>query len=188
MSTRLIAEAARRGQSMAARLALAAWSFRSTVLAMSPGREHRGWCGGVNLGSRRPISSVSYRFRERVAGLSLRLDTLPMGAAPSFVYGTSSSFALRLTMGLIALLKRLVRGTPAPIVRTRLTMAEATVLGKQAAGNHWLCDSLNVATADRLPDGTVVWIVETGGVGSFLRIVLDDASGAVLDRKEHTGR
>lgn len=69
-----------------------------------------------------------------------------------------------------------------------MTAAEATSVGKQAAGDHWLRDSLNVATPDRLSSGAVVWIVETGGVGSFLRIVIDDASGAVLDRKEHSGR
>ena len=91
-------------------------------------------------------------------------------------------------MGLVDLLKRLVRGEPPPVIPTRMTAAEARSLGKEAAGDHWLRNSLNVATADRLPDGTVVWIVETGGVGSFLRIVLDDASGAVLDRKEHSGR
>jgi len=91
-------------------------------------------------------------------------------------------------MGFVDLLKRLIRGAPAPVIPTRLTAAEATASAKAEAGDHWLRHSLNVATADRLPDGRVVWIVETGGVGSFLRIVLDDASGAVLDRKEHTGR
>ena len=86
------------------------------------------------------------------------------------------------------LLKRVVRGTPPPVIPTRLTSTDAVALAKQAASDHWLRNSLNVATAGRREDGAVVWTVETGGVGSFLRITIDDASGAVLDRQSHNGR
>jgi hypothetical protein len=51
-----------------------------------------------------------------------------------------------------------------------------------------LRDKLNVATLRRDGQGTLAWSVETGGVGSHLRIVIDDASGCVLEHSAHEGR
>jgi hypothetical protein len=91
-------------------------------------------------------------------------------------------------MILIDILKRLMRGPPSATVPTRLTSAEAVALAQQAAGDHWLRNELAVATAQRHQDGRAVWVVETSGVGSHLRLVIDDASGELIDRTEHAGR
>lgn len=93
-----------------------------------------------------------------------------------------------IVMRVIALVEGRIRGVPRPVTQTRLSAIEAINLAKQAARDHWLRDSLGVATADRLDNGLVVWTVETGGVGSFQRFTIDDASGAILDRGEHVGR
>lgn len=91
-------------------------------------------------------------------------------------------------MALIDLLKRLVSGAPPATVRTRLTPAEAVALARQAAGDHWLRNELAVASAQRHQDGRAVWVVETSGVGSFLGLVIDDASRELISRTEHAGR
>ena len=91
-------------------------------------------------------------------------------------------------MGLGEIIKRLIRGAPPPVLPTRLTEAQAIELAREAAGDHWLRAALKVATPERRADGTIVWRVVTNGVGSFLHIVIDDATGAVVERIEHHGR
>jgi hypothetical protein len=92
-------------------------------------------------------------------------------------------------MGLADLLKRLVRGAPPPPPpATRLSEAEAIELAKTAAGDHGLRRALNVATAERSASGAVLWTVRTNGVGSFIRVVIDDANGTVLECVVYEGR
>lgn len=91
-------------------------------------------------------------------------------------------------MGLAEIFRRLLRGAPPPRVPTRLTEAQVIQLAQQAVGDHWLRSALTVAAAERRADGTIVWTVETNGVGSFVRIVLDDATGTILERLDHLGR
>ena len=86
------------------------------------------------------------------------------------------------------MLKGLFGGATSPPNATRLTEAEALALAKEAAGDHWLRNALTVAVAERNADGTVVWTVETGGVGSSLRFVINDATGAILQRVARDGR
>ncbi|MES1204661.1 MAG: PepSY domain-containing protein [Pseudomonadota bacterium] len=86
-------------------------------------------------------------------------------------------------------MRRLFGGpSPSPGIATQLTEAQAIDLAKGAAGDHWLRDALNVALAQRNEAGVVLWTVETGGVGASLRIVIDDATGAILDRVAREGR
>ena len=91
-------------------------------------------------------------------------------------------------MGLVAILARLIRGAPPPPIATRLSEPEVIDIAKRDAGDHALRDKLNIATARRATNGTVIWTVETPGVGSFLYVVIDDASGTVLERRAHEGR
>ena len=91
-------------------------------------------------------------------------------------------------MAFLAFVKRLVRGSPAPPVQTQRTSAEAIEIARQAAHDHWLRNSLNVATPQRGEKGVVTWRVETCGVGSSLQILMDDASGEVISRRERGGR
>jgi hypothetical protein len=91
-------------------------------------------------------------------------------------------------VGLAAVLKRLVRGAPPAAIATRLSESEVIGLAKQASADYGLSDELNVATARRDARGAVVWSVVTCGVGASLRVVIDDATGAVLERTSHGGR
>ena len=91
-------------------------------------------------------------------------------------------------MGLGDLLKRLVRGAPPSRLATHRTEPEAIDVARRAVGDHWLRNALNVASPQRHASGAVVWIVETGGVGSSLRLVIDDESGEVLERSERNTR
>jgi len=91
-------------------------------------------------------------------------------------------------MWLVDVFRRLT-GTAAPErIPTKLTAAEAIALAKCAAGDEGLGKYLNVATPERDASGAVIWYVRNGGVGAFLRLVVDDATGAILDRKEYHGR
>jgi hypothetical protein len=85
-------------------------------------------------------------------------------------------------------LKRLLFREPAPPLTTRLTEAQAIAIARRAASNHWLLDSLNIATPQRSGNGSVVWHVETAGIGSYLRVVIDDVSGTVLEQSSFEGR
>ena len=86
------------------------------------------------------------------------------------------------------MLRRLLYGeVPAP-PPTRLSVTEAIALARAAAADHWLRERLTVATPQRNSSGAVVWRVESGGVGAHLSIVIDDASGAVLERVSSEGR
>ena len=91
-------------------------------------------------------------------------------------------------MDIAAMLRRLFFGSPPEKPPTRLSEAQAISLAKQAASEHWLHDKLNIATAARGDNGAVVWIVETGGVGSHLTVIIDDATGTAIDRRSHDGR
>ena len=91
-------------------------------------------------------------------------------------------------MGLGESIKRLVRGAPPPVLPTRLTAAQAIELAQQAVAEHWQRKALTVATAERRQDGSLAWTVVSNGVGSSLAIVIDDAGGTILDRREHDGR
>ena len=82
-------------------------------------------------------------------------------------------------------LRRLLRGEPSPSLPTRLSEAQAIALAKEAASDHWLRDALSIATAPRNASGAVVWSVETAGVGSGLRVEIEDASGRVLERRSY---
>jgi hypothetical protein len=88
----------------------------------------------------------------------------------------------------LALLRRLFVVTPPEMPPRRLSEAQAISLAKEAAADHWLRDKLSVATAQRNEHGAVVWNVVTGGVGSHLSVVIDDASGAVLELRSFEGR
>jgi hypothetical protein len=91
-------------------------------------------------------------------------------------------------VGLAAFLQRLIRGAPEAPIATRLSEAEAIEIAKRDAANHALRDKLNIATATRAANGTVIWTVETQGIGSFIYVVIDDATGTVLERRVHEGR
>lgn len=90
-------------------------------------------------------------------------------------------------MPFASFVKRLLRGPSPPPVQTQRTASEAIELARRAAHDHWLRNSLNVATPHRGEKG-VVWHVETGGVGSSLQVLIDDASGEVIGRRERGGR
>ena len=91
-------------------------------------------------------------------------------------------------MGLIRLFRSLTGIAPPAPIETRLTEVQVLGLAKQAAGEHPMAKFLRIATPRREPSGRVVWLVQTGGVGAFLHFEIDDASGAVLDRREYHGR
>ena len=88
----------------------------------------------------------------------------------------------------MALFRRLIRGTEPPAVTTRMSEAAVIELAQQAVGDHALRRALNVATAERSAGGGVTWTVRTNGVGSFLRVVIDDASGKILEQTTYEGR
>jgi len=91
-------------------------------------------------------------------------------------------------MGLVRFMRRVLGMTqPAPI-ETRLTETEVIELAKQAAGSAPMGKYLRIATPRREASGAIVWLVQTGGVGAFLHFEIDDASGAILDRREYHGR
>ena len=89
---------------------------------------------------------------------------------------------------LSSFVKWLLRGSPPPAVRTQRTASEVIELARQAAQGHGLRDSLNVATPQREAKGVITWRVETGGVGASLQILIDDASGEIVGRRERGGR
>jgi hypothetical protein len=91
-------------------------------------------------------------------------------------------------VGLVCIVKRLLRGSPPPPIPTRLTESEAIGLARRAAGDHWLREALKVASPQQGASGAAIWIVETGGTGSSLRFVIDDANGDILDRNERNTR
>jgi len=91
-------------------------------------------------------------------------------------------------MGLGAMLERLLRGAPPPTIATRLSATDAIAIAREAAVEYPLHDNLNVATATRAVDGAVIWRVETGGVGSFLYVLIDDATGIVRETHSYDGR
>ena len=91
-------------------------------------------------------------------------------------------------MSLKAIVKRIFRGPTPPPIPTHLSEAQAIGLARDAAADHWLRDSLKVANVQRNANGAAIWTVESSGVGASLRVVVDDATGQILDRVAREGR
>ena len=91
-------------------------------------------------------------------------------------------------MSLKAIVKRIFRGPSPRPIPTHLSEAQAIGLARDGAVDHWLRDSLKIATVHRNANGAAIWTVESSGVGASLRVVIDDASGQVLERVAREGR
>lgn len=72
-----------------------------------------------------------------------------------------------------------------PNIQTRLSADEALAIARSAASNDAMSQHLGPTTVEQR-SGSVVWIVSSATVGRTLEVLIDDATGKVLDVR-HVG-
>ncbi|HEU5134303.1 MAG TPA: hypothetical protein VFU13_04085 [Steroidobacteraceae bacterium] len=87
-------------------------------------------------------------------------------------------------MALFDFLARLLGKGPQP-PHTRLSRDEAIAIARRAAADDPQSAQLTIAEV-RLQSGNAIWSVSAAEVGRHLVISIDDATGAVLEKK-HVG-
>ncbi len=87
-------------------------------------------------------------------------------------------------MAVFDFLARWLGKSPQPIP-TRLSSDEAIAIARRAAADDPLGEDLTMATVEQR-SGNAVWIVSPAVVGRHLVILIDDATGNVLEKK-HVG-
>ena len=80
-------------------------------------------------------------------------------------------------------ISRWLRGEPN--IQTRLSADEAIAIARSATSDDLMSRHLALTTVEER-DGAVVWIVTSSTVGQMLQVIIDDATGKVLDAR-HIG-